>query len=146
MAQVPCCFCERRYVGKPVTAYNSWQENGRRITWIQKACPACSVHGWDMLFANKVAVYDGYENLPLDCPACKNPLDHSQHMFFVTFFRGDDRKDVMASLCPNCAVELRNMLTKNAILHPKSQAELDGASSAPVADNRQAADSGGLPW
>jgi len=143
----PCAFHGEKFVGKPVTAYTRWSIAGVRHGFRQKSCVNCATERYAPVI--QVSVPSGDESIawPETCLGCGVKLDGDVFLTWLTFYRGQDRKDYVMPCCEPCTNSARETLRMGAQelpdRDPGNGAKVGGATPyAPDEPRRKPV----LPW
>jgi hypothetical protein len=146
MAELPCAFCDQRFLGAALTCYWAWYENDERLSFVQKSMPECAKDKLDPWLSHAIDRATGTVVWPTVCPVCNEKIEGDAMPLYVTLYHGKHRKDLVVPHCSACMSRAFEVVTLNAQRLPE-RSVIGGRGGAPspttMADLGREDD---LPW
>lgn len=139
-------MCHRAFREKALTAYHAWFNGENRTCYKQRMCLACfnKQHAASIKRSIDLDNVDAVE--PDTCPFCGEGVIGDDSKTWSTWYRGNNRRDVLIVACDSCATDLRALMMAGAERQPDRPVAGVGAGGAPLPNPPGFGASDDLPW
>ena len=144
--KLPCSLCLSAFREKALVAYHAWYQGEMRVCYKQRMCLRCWRRNYAELVQHSIDTMDNETPEPEACFKCGERLGADAENLYGTWYRGQQRKDVIATLCPGCATDYRQQMMQGADRQEDRATAGVGAGGAPRPNPRLSEGGSDLPW